>query len=441
MAVDGKPEEFRSGWIYIGRGKVEALGDGKPPDGLVKENKSGPIRIIDAKGDLVLPSFTNAHTHLAQSFSRVLSTEPRLNDWLLSLRPMRKAMSADDVYLATCLGLIENLRCGVGAVVDNFKHTNSSEHFTRALSAAESLGMRVLVVRGFRDRDPSGPDGWAGLIHDLSIAERYLSRHHGKVSLGIGPTTLQNCAPETVRISASEAKKLGVPYHLHIAETSEEIENWLARTGMRPVEWMSRNNLLGKASHLVHCVHVNDDEIAEIARTKALVIHCPVSNLLLQCGNAPTASFLHYGVRLAVATDGQGSNGSQDIFGSLKLAALLGAKVGEGITYDPLTYLRMALQPVFQSESDSPRIGLAIEKPGDVVILSTRTPHTIPTFTPAGAIIYSMNSTNVRSVIVGGEVLLDEGRVTVINESELLEECVKALGRLGTVLTSDRVLS
>ena len=433
-AVGGISDNSRPGWIHIQGDKIEGMGNGIPPDEILRQNKFRSGRMIDAKGGLVLPAFTNAHTHLAQSFSRVLSTQPRLEDWLKKLHPMRKAMSADDVFLATRLSLIENLRCGIGTVADHFKYTNSPAHFDGALSAAEKSGMRVLMVRGFRERNPSGYDGLDGAMCDLSRSTKFLGNGHGRVSLGIGPTTLQYCSPEMVKSSAFQAKELGIPYHLHIAETIEEVVQWSAKTGMRPVEWFYRNQLLGPMSQLVHCVHLNDSEISKIASTNALVVHCPVSNLMLKCGAAPVASFLRHGIRLAVATDGQGSNGGQNIFESLKLAALLGSQIGEDITYDPISYLKMGFQTVFPDKTPSSRIGLAVGMPGDLTILNIKTLHTIPSFSLASAVIYSMNSTNVRNVIVNGEILLDDGRVTIVNEAELFDECEVALRRLGVTV-------
>lgn len=421
---------FAKGWLHLRNGAVESAGTGGPPPDLVSSLGISGSRVVDCEGGLVVPAMTNAHSHLAQSFARAQSQAPDLTRWLNEIRPSRTMMNPQELYCATRLGLLENLVAGVGTVVDHFKCTNSPEHFDAAIAAAESSRMRVLVVRGYRDGTSHGFDS-------LSAAKEDLNRHKvrlgggSRVSIGIGPTTLLRCDPDGLIHSATFAESNGMPLHLHIAETADEVAHWLAITQTTPVDWLDRNAALGPLLHLVHCAHINDGEIRAIARSRALVVVCPTSELRLRTGLPPMTKLMGAGARLAVATDGQASTGSQDILESLRLLMLTCDETppeGHPDTSRWASMLYARLCPT-QTEADD-ATGFAKGDPADVTVLHAKTCRTLPVLDPMNTLAYCMSPNNVRMVIVGGDILFEDGEATMCETKKFLDECLAASDRL-----------
>jgi 5-methylthioadenosine/S-adenosylhomocysteine deaminase len=219
----------------------------------------------------------------------------------------------------------------------------------------------------------------------------------------------------------------GMPTHIHVAETRDEVEMMRARTGRSHVAWLQELGGLGPDIQLVHCVHVDDGELALIADSGALVVHCPTSNMYLASGIAPVPAMVQRQIPVALGTDGSASHNSQDLLETLKTAVLL-AKVGAG-SATALTN-RDALQMATRAGAlVLGRADLGQISPGfkaDLTVVNLDRAHVAPVHRVDSALIYNCNGPDVDTVIVDGRILLDHGRVTVCDEDRLLAECRSA---------------
>jgi 5-methylthioadenosine/S-adenosylhomocysteine deaminase len=164
-----------------------------------------------------------------------------------------------------------------------------------------------------------------------------------------------------------------------------------------------------------------------VAASGAIVVHCPVSNMYLASGVAAVCQMLARGVPVALGTDGPGSENSQDMLESLKMAALL-AKVStcDANAVLPLDLLRMATVDGAKllGRDDIGRI-----VPGaraDLTVVDLNNARSMPVHRTESALVYNASGADVHTVLVDGQVLLDAGRVTVLDEESLLEECRQA---------------
>ena len=299
----------------------------------------------------------------------------------------------------------------------------------------------------------------------------------GRIRVAFGPLIPWGCSAETLQRTVALARQWGVPTHMHTAETREEVQMSLDATGLRHVHWLDRLGLLGPDMQLVHAVWLDDSEIARVAETGTMVIHCPVSNMYLASGIAPVVKLLRAGVPVALATDGPGSNNSQDMLETLKFAAC-GQKVGtlDATALLPEDVLRMAcvygaqavtptLGPVSdraRPSSDSSELGPVSDRarrgrpittsgwlgrrpataranynlphsgqllPGakaDLILVDLNSPRMQPVWRAASALVYNANGGDVDTVIVDGRVLMRGKRVTCLDEAALLDECRRA---------------
>ncbi len=428
LTMDEQNTIHMPGWVWVEGERIRAVGAGEPPDDLVI--RSG--RTFDASHMAVLPGLVNAHTHLSQTFMRGLADDKPLLDWLSQVMwPIQAAMTPEDVGLAARLGLVENIRSGVTGVVQHQKIVTTPEHVDAAAEAAEAIGLRLLLARGWVDVGDAAesPDA---IIADMSrLHDRWHGAAHGRVTVGFGPMAPWRCSESTMRRTLALSRAWDLSTHIHVAESRDEINMLRQQTGMRHIQWLDSLGALGPDLQLVHCVWVDETELNRIAESGSLVVHCPVSNMYLASGVAPLRDMLDRSIPVALGTDGPASHNSQDLLETLKVAALL-AKVstGDPTALSTMEGLRMvaATGGRLFGRDDLGRI--APDAKADITVVDLDNTRCMPVHHPGSALVYSAVGPDVRFVIVDGRVLLDEGQVTVLDEDALRAECRKAARHL-----------
>ena len=426
------------GYVLIAGDRIAAVGAGQP----AAEVRAAAGQVIDARHMAVLPGLVNAHTHLFQTFIRGLADDKTLLPWLkAAIWPVGAVMGAEEAYLAGLLGLVENIRSGATAVIDN-QYLHSDERTDDAFCrAAQDVGCRLTIARGWADRNyhPVFQETAEQIVAAMTaLHDRWHGAAEGRIRVAFGPLIPWGCSEAMLRQTVELARAWGVPTHIHTAETREEVQMSLDATGLRHVHWLDRLGVLGPDVHLVHAVWLDDSEIARVAETGTLVVHCPVSNMYLASGIAPVVKLLRAGVPVALATDGPGSNNSQDMLETLKFAACL-QKVGalDATALLPEDVLKMACVYGAQAMNNKPGFS---EKPGlsaplgrlapgyraDLILVDLNSPRMQPVWRVPSALVYNANGGDVDTVIVDGRVLMQHKRVTCLDEAALLSECRRA---------------
>jgi len=202
-----------------------------------------------------------------------------------------------------------------------------------------------------------------------------------------------------------------VPVHVHLHETAQEIERSLAEHGVRPLARLERLGLLGPGLIAVHAVHLQDEEIALLARHRASVAHCPSSNLKLASGFAPVAKLAAAGVNLSLGTDGAASNNRLDLLGEMRLGALLAKAVAEDAQALPAhAALRAATLGGAIALGLETRIGsISPGKAADLTAVRLAGPELIPCYDPVSHLVYVAGRQDVSDVWVAGRRLLRNG--------------------------------
>ncbi|MBI1877213.1 MAG: amidohydrolase [Chloroflexi bacterium] len=416
------------GWVWIENDRIGAVGAGKPPHDLLARAE----RVIDATHLAVLPGLINAHTHLSQTFMRGLGDDKPLLDWLKQVMwPLQAAMTPEDMRLASLLGLVENLRCGVTAVGQHHKITSSPALVDAAAEAAEVVGVRMQLARGWVDLG-SGAEAPEAIVSEMvRLRERWHGQAEGRITVAFGPLAAWRCSDETMRRMVVLAREWGLRTHIHVAEAKDEIELMRQRNGLGHIEWLHRLDALSPEMQLVHCVWVSEAEIELIAASQAVVVHCPVSNMYLASGAAPVRKMLDRGVTVALGTDGSASHNSQDLLETLKVAALLAKlSTGNATALPALEALGMVTTAGARllGREDLGRIVPGAK--ADLTLINLNTARSMPVHRPESALVYNASGADAHTVIVDGRILLDAGRVTMLDETALLEECRAAARRL-----------
>jgi len=432
VTVDDRQRVLDPGYLLIEGERIAALGAGPAPGAL----RARAATILNARHMAVMPGMVNAHTHLFQTFIRGLADDKPLLDWLAAaIWPVAQALTEEEAHLAAMVGLVENLRGGATAVIDHqYIHTDPAND-DGVCRAARDTGARLLLARGWADMDYPLPfmETPQRLIAETTrLYETWHGQAGGRIRVEFGPLIPWGCSDKTMRRTYALAREWGVGTHIHIAETQAEVDINLEKRSSRHVEWLAGLGTLGPDVQLVHSVWLDEHEIDLVAQHGAVVVHCPVSNMYLASGVAPVPRMRALGIPVALATDGPGSNNSQDMLEVLKTTALLHKVASlDAMALLPEDVLWMAFRGGAAAFGQPDQIGsLEVGKQADVVLVDLDTPGAMPVHRPVSALVYNANAVAVDTVIVGGQVLMRNREILCVDEKALLAEARAACARL-----------
>lgn len=439
VTINDQDEVFSPGYLFIEDDRILDIGAGNTPANYQKADT-----IIDAHQMAIMPGMVNAHTHLFQTFLRGMADDKPLLEWLkTAIWPVAKEMKEEDAYTAALVGCLENLRGGATSIVDH-QYIHADPHNDDGVCrAAQETGVRFMLARGWADRDyhPSLMETPERIIRETQrLREFWQGRNNGRISVEFAPLIPWGCSDELMHQTYQISQEWGSGMHIHVAETQDEIDMNLDLRGNRHIEWLNELEMLGPSTQLVHSVWLSDQEIDLIAKHKAVVVHCPVSNMYLASGVARVPEMLQKGISVALATDGPGSNNNQDMFAVLKTTALL-HKVNtlDAMALLPEDVLKMACRGGAAAMGISDELGtLEPGKIADVILVNLDTPFAMPVHKISSALVYNLGVRDVDTVIVNGNILIREKKFCFIDEQAVLAKaravCQQLFSRAGVAL-------
>lgn len=267
---------------------------------------------------ILIPGLINLHTHAAMSLMRGIADDLPLMDWLQKhIWPTEAAhMSAQFVLDGTRLACAEMLKGGITCFNDMYFFPEA------AATAASEFGMRAaLGITTLEFPTPYASDADDYINKGLAVREKWLD--NPLISFCLAPHAPYTVSDPTFERIQTLAAQMNLPIHCHVQETRYEVEESQRLHQQSPLARLHRLGLLGPAFIGVHAVHLAEDELQLLARTGSSVAHCPTSNLKLASGIAPVARMRQLGINIGLGTDGAASNNRLDLFGEMRLAALL----------------------------------------------------------------------------------------------------------------------
>lgn len=431
VTVDDNFTIFDPGWILTKSGSIAEVGGGPAPTTV----RTQATKVIDGTGMAVMPGMVNGHTHLFQTFFRGLADDKGLLDWLRDcIWPGAIHLTAELAYHAALIGLMENLRTGATSVIDHqYIHIDPAID-DAVCQAAEDLGVRFLLARGWADRnyEPQLQEPVGTVIsHTTALRDRWEPRSD-RIRIELAPLIPWGCSDEAVQETVALARSWGAGTHVHCAETQDEINMSLDERKMRHVPWLQSVGALGPDVQLAHSVWLDDDELDIIASTGSVVVHCPTSNMYLASGVARIADMRARGIDIALASDGPGSNNRQDMFEAMKLTALL-QKVHtlNPVVLQPEDVLVMACRGGSAAFGMRSEIGaIAPGRKADLVLVDLQSVFVAPVHRVPSALVYNCSTQDVHTVIVDGEIVVDNHAIVRVDERSALEQANRACAEL-----------
>ena len=372
--------------------------------------------VIDCRGCAVLPGFINLHNHVANTLLRGIADDVPLEEMLPKASAIDAKLTRRDVQLGALLGCVEMIRSGTTSVHDLFYW---EDEVARAIRQS---GMRGFLSWVTLDEDRTTQHG-----SPLKNADAFVAKHKGDelVTPSVGVQGVYAASEETFTKAKEIAERHGVRLHMHLSETRGEVERHRKETGLRPIDWLETIGFLDPRLTAAHCVWVTMNEVRTLARHSVSVAHCPVSNMKLASGGvAPVPEMLQEGVAVGLGTDSPISNNAMDVFGDMKVAALLHkATRWDARTMPAQTVLDLATIRAAQALQLEREIGsIEVGKCADLAVVSLRGPHTTP-FYPENVIshlVYGCRGSDVQATIVDGQVLMADRVLRTVDESDVV---------------------
>jgi 5-methylthioadenosine/S-adenosylhomocysteine deaminase len=382
---------------------------------------------------VLLPGLVNLHTHAAMALLRGLADDLPLMTWLTQhIWPAEgRLVSEEFVHDGTLLACAEMLRAGVTGFNDMYFFPGAT---ARAVERAGMRAMLGIIVLAF-------PTAWAGTVEEYfarGLAVRDASPTGSRLRFCLAPHAPYTVDDEAFARVRELSESWGVPVHIHVQETPDEIGDSVARHGVRPVARLDRLGLVNQRLLAVHAVHLTEAEIALLGERGAHVAHCPSANLKLASGIAPVARMLAAGVNVGVGTDGAASNNRLDVLAELRLAALLAkATSGDASAVPAHEALRLAtIRPARALGLDAEVGSLLPGKSADLTAIALTGPELEPCYDPASHVVYAAGREHVTHVWVAGRPVVAHRRLLTIDEGELAEIAERWRGRVSPRATA-----
>ncbi len=417
LTMNGHLEVIHKGAVAIKGSEIIAVGGA---DSIL--SKYSYSKMIGGKDRVVMPGLINSHCHAPMVYFRGLADDLPLKTWLENhIWPAENRwLSPEFVRDATELACLEMLRAGVTIYNDMYFFADS------AAEASKSLGIRGILGSGIIDFPTisgKSPDDYLGK------AENFISKWKGDdlIIPSIAPHAAHTCCPDTLLKSKALAARLDVPIHMHLSETEWEVEEIVSQYGKRPVEHLENIGFLDDRLIAAHCVHVNEMEIGILRKRNVAVAHCVESNLKLASGVAPIPAMLKAGVKVSFGTDGAASNNDLSVLSEMSTAAKLHKAIAKDPTVlDSKTAVLMATKLGAEALGLGHKIG-SIEKgkAADVISIDLRKPHLMPLYDIYSHIVYSAMASDIKTVLVNGKLLIDDGEHTSGRDEEILRKAAQ----------------
>jgi 5-methylthioadenosine/S-adenosylhomocysteine deaminase len=385
-------------------------------------------KIIDGTNKLVMPGLVNAHTHSPMTILRNCADDLPLEEWLFqNIIPKEALLTEEDVYWGALLGMMEMIKSGTTCFADMYLHMDE------VAKAVLESGIRANLSKG-----PlvSGFRGKPGISVDVEGCTQYFKewdhQGDGRIKTCVEIHSVYLYDEPSLRETAALAKQMNAGIHIHILETAGEMKSSQEKYGMTSIEACEKFGIFDVPVFAAHCVHVSDRDLEIMKARSVNVVHNPSSNLKLGSGIAKIPEMLGLGLNVCLGTDGAASNNNLNMFEEMNLTALL----HKGVRQNPLLInagqvLRMATINGAKALNFESEIG-TIEKgkKADLTILNLDKPHLCPLNNPMSAVVYASQGSDVDTVIVNGNILMENRELKTMDEERIQYQVRKIAGRI-----------
>jgi 5-methylthioadenosine/S-adenosylhomocysteine deaminase len=375
-------------------------------------------------GRALLPGTVNSHCHTFQSLLRGLGDDLDFMGWRdRVLYPFSERLDRTGLALGATFAFAEMLKQGATTCVDFFYiQDGGNDNAEAVIAAARAVGIRLVLARAMYDwegapkRYRETPADAARRVRELIAAHR----HDETVVVQPAPHSPHGASPAMIRAGWEVAESADTVFHIHVAEGRYEGERTRREHGATPIRYLDRLGVLGPRMVGVHCVWLDDDEIALMGARGAGLAYCPGSNMFLGDGITRIPEMLKAGVRIGLGTDGGCTNNRLSVFEEMRACALLQrVRLLDGTALSAATAFDLGTR----SAAELLRLDTGVIAPGrlaDLVAIDLGHLSLQPRTDLLKSVVYAMSPQAVTDVWVHGRRVVEQGRLTTLSEADLV---------------------
>lgn len=389
--------------------------------------------IVAADGLLATPGLINTHAHTPMVLFRGLVEDVSVNRWFNEfIWPVESNLTAEDVYWGMLLGLVEMIEAGVTTVADHYFFMDEAAHAVSEAGARALLGWAVFASQGYDALDATA-----------AYVERWQGGAGGRIRTWMAPHAPYTCDNDFLRATVAHARQLGVGIHIHAAEDPAQTASSLAKRGVTPIQVLEQTGILDLPTLIAHGCGIlpEDVELLRAYGGHVGVAHCPKTYLKLASGLTPIYRLQGAGVAIGLGSDGAASNNTLNIWESLRLMALAQKFTANDPEVMPV---HAALDIAFTGSAAA--IGMAGQlgqlAPGylaDIALIDLSGAHNQPLHNIPAALVYSIQASDVRTVIVDGKVIMQDRQLRTLDKAEIIAQVNRNMARLAQRVPERRI--
>jgi 5-methylthioadenosine/S-adenosylhomocysteine deaminase len=405
---------IEKGAVVVKDGLIRDIG---PASSMCK--KYSARKTIDAGSGLIMPGLINTHAHSAMTLLRGIADDMPLSQWLQDyIFPLEdRFVDADFSYWGSMLACAEMIRSGTTTFCDMYFFEKECGR------AAEKTGIHAVIGEGIVASGKSERRNW-NRKKTLTLELIDAFKDSGLITVAVEPHSPYACSQEVLIKAKEFARKHGLLYIIHLAETKEEYATIMREKKLSPVAYLESLGVLDERTLAAHCVWLDGKDIDILKKRGVKISHCPQSNMKLGSGIAPAAKLLGKSIAVSLGTDGAASNNTLDMLLEMKCAALL-AKVD---AHDPRLLsaremVRMATMGGAIALGMEKVVGsLEIGKRADLITINIDSPHLTPCYDPYSQVVYCANGADVRDSVIDGKVVMENRVLLTANMNEITKK-------------------
>ena len=418
VTLDGQRRIIRDATILVEGGRISRVGKAAELAGARAD------RVIDARRMVVTPGFVNGHMHISYAHAVRGIFPDDLGSPLAHVFKLQMAMTEEEEYHTSLLGIVELLKSGTVCFVD----PGSTKFPDACLQAYEDAGIRVILGECVTDREAPFPLPRYATDEAVARTSSFLAKWHGRLDGRLRawamPFSPETCSAELLRALKRLADEHRTMLTLHHGSGPNARKDYLERHGLRPTEYLESIGVLGPNVCLAHALGIDEAEIDCLARTGTTVVMCPVTAAkggrgVPEHGRMP--ELLAKGVKVALGSDSPNNSNHLDIVRAMNMAAIQYKDARQDLRQIPAeAALEMATLTGAQALGVGDAIG-SIEpgKQADLVLFDTERPEWQALFNPINNLVYNADGRSVHTVIVNGRVVVDAYRQSFVDEGRL----------------------
>jgi 5-methylthioadenosine/S-adenosylhomocysteine deaminase len=408
--------------------------------------------VIEAREKIIIPGLINAHTHSNQALEKGLCDRYPLDAWMViaSYGGASAELNPRDLYVSAMIGAIEMIRTGSTSVLDmpRVDLASFAQGSDAIMQAYSDVGLRAAVAVSYTDLNFAGslplelvpglletlkPRRTAAVDDIIGHLDAFISRWQGRnrrLQPMVGPSSLPRCSTELFEASVGLARRRGVGLQTHLLSGKSQVMIGRQRYGGSTVQFLERIGALADWASYAHSIWLDDAEVRVFGSSQAVAVHNPVSNLKLGAGLSPVPELCKAGARIALGSDGASSADSQNMFETIK-----GAAIAHRVNHAQEDWIlaEQALDMCWRGGAAAMRqpLGeLAAGRNADLVLLDRRGLFLAPSEQLAGQLVHSESGGSVDTVVIDGDVVLRGGKFTRIDEHAIHAEAQEIVARI-----------